>query len=184
MRAFLAIPVPEDVRLRLAAVAGRLASVATEVTWCKREQLHLTLLFLGEVAPAILPHVTACAERICAEQPPFPVRVFGLGYFGTKRNPQTLWAGVDPSPQLDALHERIGSELKRFGFAGPDKEYRPHITLGRCPPEARNRSLVETLADEESLEYGAWEAGRVTLYESRPSPRGPVYRNLAHIALG
>jgi 2'-5' RNA ligase len=132
MRAFLAITLPDEVKAKLCEAVKRLTPIAEGVTWCKRDQLHLTLAFLGEVSPAILPHVTAASERICAARPVFPCRAYGLGFFGNKRNPKVLWAGVDPSPDLDALHESLWQELKKFGFKNDEQAFRPHITLGRC----------------------------------------------------
>ena len=92
MRLFFAIPVPDDVKISLCNAVDRLAPIASGVAWRKRDQLHITLAFLGEVAPLILPHVTAAADRVCATLPPFVCRAYGLGVFGTKHMPTTLWA--------------------------------------------------------------------------------------------
>lgn len=183
MRAFLAIALPDDVKLRLTEAIQRLAPAAVDVTWCKRDQLHLTLAFLGEVSPAILPHVTAAAERVCSALPAFTCRAYGLGYFGTKRNPKVLWAGVDLAPELEALHEGLWTQLKKFGYENKEDEFRPHITLGRCREAARNHPLVKAMDADDSVDFGEWEAKRITLYESRLTPQGAQYRNLAHIAL-
>lgn len=183
MRVFLAINPSDEVRIRLAAAVARLSPLSRDVTWCKRDQLHLTLAFLGEVSPAILPHVTAAAERVCSALTAFGCRAYGLGFFGNKRNPKVLWAGVDPSPELDALHEGLWSELKRFGLENREADFRPHITLGRCRDASRNQALTEAMGEEPDVAFGEWEARRVTLYESRLSPQGAVYRNLAHVAL-
>jgi 2'-5' RNA ligase len=183
MRAFLAIALPDEVKARLTEAIKRLTPLAEGVTWCKRDQLHLTLAFLGEVSPAILPHVTAASERVCAALPAFDCRAYGLGFFGNKRNPKVLWAGVDPSPELEALHEGLWKELKKFGFEDKEGEFRPHITLGRCREAARNHPVIEAMADDEDVAFGEWDVKRVTLYESRLTPQGAVYRNLGHIPL-
>jgi len=183
MRAFLAITLPDDVKAGLAAAIERLAPAARDVKWCTREQFHLTLAFLGEVAPAILPHVTAAVERVCAALPAFTCRAYGLGFFGNKRNPKTLWAGIDPSPELDDLHEGLWTELKRFGFDKQENLFRPHVTLGRCREGARNHALIEAMDADEDVAFGEWVVRRVTLYESRLTPRGALYRNLAQAPL-
>ena len=183
MRAFIAIALPDEVKNRLAEAIQRLTPLASEVTWSKRDQLHLTLAFLGEVAPAILPHVVTAAERICAARPAFACRAFGLGFFGNKRNPKVLWAGVDPSPELVSLHEELWTALKKFGFEDSEADFRPHITLGRCREAARNQPLIKAMEADEAVDFGEWEVQRITLYESKLTPRGPLYRNLAHAAL-
>ena len=182
MRVFLAISVPEEVRALLTAATRRLAPVATDVTWCKRDQFHLTLAFLGDVSPAILPHVTAAADRIGATLPPFTCHVCGLGFFGTKRNPKTLWAGVTPTPELEALYAGLWQALGRFGFENGEDGFQPHITLGRCRESARNHPVIEAMDADEESDFGAWPVKRVTFYESRLTPHGPVYKALTHSA--
>lgn len=183
MRAFLAITLPDEVKAKLCEAVKRLTPIAEGVTWCKRDQLHLTLAFLGEVSPAILPHVTTASERVCAARPVFPCRAYGLGFFGNKRNPKVLWAGVDPSPDLDALHESLWQELKKFGFKNDEQAFRPHITLGRCREAARNHAVIDAMDTDEDVAFGEWDVKRITLYESKLTPQGAVYRNLAQIPL-
>lgn len=183
MRVFLAITPPDDVKALLAAAVQRFSPVATDVTWYKRDQLHLTLAFLSEVSPAILPHLTAAAERVCAARPAFPCRAAGFGFFGIKRNPKVLWAGVDPTPELESLHEGLWVELKKFGYENREDDFRPHITLGRSRDAARNRALIDAMDGDQEADFGEWAVKRVTLYESRLTPRGPVYRTLSHAAL-
>ena len=164
------------------AAIQRFTPVAIDVKWNKKEQFHLTLAFLGEVSPAILPHLTAAADRVCATLPPFNCHAYGLGFFGTKRNPSSLWAGMTPTPELELLHERLWIELKKFGYENNELEFQPHITLGRCREAARNHPLIEAMDADEAVDFGDWEAKRVTLFESRLTPHGAVYRSLAHIA--
>lgn len=183
MRAFFAIALPDEVKSNLNDAIQRLAPVAQEVSWCKRDQLHLTLAFLGEIAPAILPHVTGAAERICAARPAFSCRAYGLGYFGNRRNPKVIWAGIDPTPELESLHADLWEALKKFGFTDDEGEFRPHITLGRCREAARNQALIKAMDDDEAVDFGEWDVRRVTLYESRLTPKGPLYRNLSHAPL-
>jgi 2'-5' RNA ligase len=184
MRTFLAIALPDEVKANLAAAIQRLAPEAVDVSWCKRDQLHLTLAFLGETAPAILPHVTAAAERLCAARPAFSCRCYGLGFFGNKRNPKVIWAGVDPSGELESLHSDLWSALTKFGFEDREAGFRPHVTLGRCREAARNHALIEAMDADEEVAFGEWEVKRVTLYESRLTPQGALHKNLGHVQLG
>ncbi len=183
MRVFLAITLPDEVKARLTAASQRLAPLAVEVKWSNKDQFHLTLVYLGEVSPAILPHVTAAADRVCSRLPAFTCRAFGFGFFGTKRNPKTLWAGIDPTPELEALYDGLWHELEKFGYENEEQDFRPHVTLGRCRESARNHAVIEAMDADEAVDFGTWEVSRVTLFESRLTPRGAVYRTLGHSAL-
>jgi 2'-5' RNA ligase len=183
MRVFLAITLPDPIKAQLASAVQRFAPLAIDVKWYTKDHFHLTLAYLGEVSPAILPYVTASADRVCAALPPFACHVAGFGFFGTKRNPQTLWAGVEAGPELEMLHELLWKELKKFGYANEEDEFHPHITLGRCRESARNHAVIEAMDADPESDFGEWEVARVTLFESRLTPRGPIYRTLGHSAL-
>ena len=183
MRIFLAITVPDEVKANLAAAVKRLSPIAPDITWYKRDQFHLTLAFLGEASPAILPHVTAATERVCAKHAVFACRAYGFGFFGTKRNPKTLWAGVDLTPELDGLRDALWEELEKFGFEGDKTDFRPHITLGKSREATRNHPVIEAMDEDENIAFGEWDVTRVTLCESRTSPHGMIYRDLANTAL-
>lgn len=178
MRTFLAIPVPTDVKARLALAVKRLAPEASDVVWDVPAHLHVTLAFLGESSPAIFPHVVTAVTRVCGNFRPLSCRAYGFGFFGSKRNPKVIWAGIDPTPELEAFYEETWKELKRFGFKMPEDAFRPHVTLGRCKEAAKNGNLIRIMEADEEIAFGQWDASEVYLYESRPSPRGRIYRIL------
>ena len=183
MRVFIAITIPDEIKSTLAVAVKRLEPFAQNVKWCERGQYHITLAFLGEIVPSFLPHVTTAVNRVCSGVAPFECHAYGLGVFGSKRNPRTLWAGIEPVPELGDLFERLRLELKKYGFKGEEDELHPHVTLGRCRESDNNRAVVNAMDADEEIEFGSWLVSRVTLYESRLTPRGPVYRAIERIPL-
>ena len=184
MRTFIAITVPQETKAALAAATKRLAPAAVDVTWCTVNQFHISLAFLGEIAPAILPHVSGGLTRVCQALASVPCHAYGLGFFGNRRNPKVVWAGVDMTPEMEALHSTLWKELKRFGFSTDEDLFRPHITLGRCKERARNQPLTEAMDADTDVAFGAWTASAVTLFESRLTPKGPHYSPLSTFKLG
>ncbi|MCL1921387.1 MAG: RNA 2',3'-cyclic phosphodiesterase [Kiritimatiellaeota bacterium] len=184
MRAFIAITLPKETKAALAAAVKRLAPSAVDVAWCAEARMHLTLAFLGEIAPSILPHLSTALTRVCQALPPVPCHAYGFGFFGNRRNPKIIWAGVDPTPGLDALHAALWHELKRFGFETDEDRFRPHVTLGRCKERARNQPLTDAMDADTEIDFGRWTAPDVTLFESRPSPKGSLYLKLNAFRLG
>jgi 2'-5' RNA ligase len=184
MRTFIAIKLPNETKAALAVAMKRLAPVAVDVAWCNVSQFHLTLAFLGEIAPAILPHLATALTRVCQSAPAVPCRAYGLGLFGNRRNPKTIWAGIDLVPELDTLHSALWQELKRFGFSTDEDRFRPHVTLGRCKERARNQSLTDAMDADTEINFGTWMATDITLFESRPTPKGAHYSPLSTFRLG
>jgi len=184
MRVFIALTLPQETKVALGAAVTRLAPAAVDVAWCNAGQFHLTLAFLGEIAPSLLPHLSMAMTRVCEALPAVPCHICGLGFFGNRRNPKTIWAGVSLSPEMETLHRELWKELKRFGFSTDEDMFYPHITLGRCKERARNQALTRAMDADTETHFGKWMATDITLYESRLSSKGAAYSALNKFRLG
>lgn len=126
MRLFVAIRFPDPVLDALETELQRLRVQAPEANWSRREHLHLTLEFLGEVrdpAPVI-----AAMERV--KGVPFPLMFTAPGRF-SRRGGDILWMGVAPSAPLMDLQAQLHEALERAGCSLEQRPYRPHVTLAR-----------------------------------------------------
>jgi 2'-5' RNA ligase len=63
-----------------------------------------------------------------------PITIDGVGHFVGRDGAITLWAGVTPSVELSALHERVAVSLQSIGYQPEDRGFTPHISLARCDP--------------------------------------------------
>ena len=97
--------------------------------WCGPESMHLTLSFIGEVNQRIYAEILDVLEDI--QESKFELRLKSVGYFGTKRDPKILWAGVEPEKCLLDLQKNIEKKLVAIGLPPSGKKYSPHITLAR-----------------------------------------------------
>lgn len=122
MRLFIAIPLSQQVRDALDALMARLLAMGVVGSFTRRENLHLTLAFLGET------HRTECLMELLARLkiPSFELTVQGVGRFS-----DTWWAGIAPSPQLEELVHQLRRELAAAGFLVDIRGFSPHITLAR-----------------------------------------------------
>jgi 2'-5' RNA ligase len=105
-RHFVAIPLPDEARDRLVAVQP---PVVSGMRLLGREELHLTLHFLGEVAVQDLDKVRSALAAVGMNA--FTVAVNGIGTFQQEGRPQVLWAGVEANEDLIAVHRSIGAAL-------------------------------------------------------------------------
>jgi 2'-5' RNA ligase len=128
MRLFIAINFTEDVKNELCLTMERLKSYANQGNFTRRENLHLTLVFLGEVAPESIRNIKSAMEKVIVAK--FLLSLSGLGYF--KRNGGDIyWMGVESNNSLAALHSQLSRGLTQAGFTLDNREYKPHLTLGR-----------------------------------------------------
>ena len=177
LRLFVALPLPEEVRDRLA----RLASGLPGARWIDPANHHLTLRFIGEVDEGTAQDIDDALDQVTVQ--PFPVTIDGLGTFGRGHMAKTLWAGVQPSEPLRHLRDKVESAVVRAGLPAEERKFTPHVTLARLgdTPEAR---LATFLGANGMLLAGPFQADRFVLYESVLGKGGSVYHSLRDYPLG
>src|SRR5438309_10904162 len=94
LRTFIALDLGKTVRDKAVALQESLARAGSDVKWVEPENLHVTLLFLGEVDDRDVPAVCRSVGECCKQQQPFTMSVERLGCFGNPRRPRTVWLGV------------------------------------------------------------------------------------------
>jgi 2'-5' RNA ligase len=181
LRLFVAVWPDADTRRQLAGVLERLRQPDADVKWVPPENLHLTLRFLGDMDAERVPDLQECLARAVAPAAPFAVRYEELGTFPPRGAARVIWAGVaEGARELAALAVRVEKALLAGRFlSSPEKRpFRAHLTLGR-PRSARGSAPLRDLLGNLSFRSGTHLLGEVTLVESRLTPRGAVYSNVA-----
>jgi len=127
--------------------------------------IHLTLVFLGDVARDRLAELESCAAALSA--PRFDMSVNDFEYW---RHNRIVWAGPDRCPEaLPALVEQLGQALVAKRFRIDRRPYLPHITLVR----GARRAPVATRAPAVP-----WGVDAVALVESVAREEGRAYQVL------
>lgn len=122
MRLFVAINFSPELRGVLEKAIENLSAQAVSGSFTPRENLHLTLAFIGETGD--LQGAKAALDELSAS--PFPLALSGFGRFGDLH-----WAGVWASGPLQDLAEAVQNALRRRGFDIEKRPFKPHITLAR-----------------------------------------------------
>lgn len=138
-----------------------------EGKWVEPRNIHLTLLFLGEVK--IPESIVFRLQSLCYEKVTLPIK--GLGFFGSPA--KVLYAKV-ADEGLTALHERI---CQMLDFE-PNKPYLPHITLCRIKRIKNYDRFLKKIGEYENKKIGQLTL-EVALIKSELTKRGPIYTPLA-----
>lgn len=166
-RLFVAIRPPEPIRARLLDLMEGVEGAR----WQHEDQLHLTLLFIGEVERPLAEDIAAALGTV--RHPRFTLALNGLGTFERRRQPVTLWAGVTPHGELKTLQKKVAEACARAGAEADRRAYAPHITLARLGrTTAPIRPLIETGGGLSSEQFPVDE---FRLYESDLSPKGAIH---------
>lgn len=170
LRLFFALLPPPQLA---AALARRAAGLAGDYGGrpLSAANLHLTLLFLGDVAGARLPALSLAASTAAAAWRPFTLQLDRLGYWPRQ---DLLWAGLQQAaPELADFSSWLRSTVEAAGFSVADagRPFVPHLTLlrkpGRTPPDGLPLALP------------AWPVSGFALLASTRTAAGASYRPLA-----
>jgi 2'-5' RNA ligase len=178
IRAFAAIALPEAVRFELMLV-GHGLPVPKPVP---PENLHLTLVFLGELPEPVVADIDAALGAVRA--PGFEIGFGGLGLFGGAK-PRVAFATVADSPALRHLQAKVETAARGAGLAEPARRYAPHITLARLPERGVDRARLErAVAARAGPVAPGFRVEDFRLYRSRLGAAGATYEELARYPLG
>ena len=188
IRAFIAIELSAEIQagLQNAAKTLQARTGALPVRWVPAKNIHLTLVFLGDVITTNLDALKDMLKSEVAGQPSFEIEVGYLGAFPSFRKPRVVWIGVSAPPDLSSLQRKISLASARLGYPGEDRPFTAHLTLGRvsknASPEQVHR-IGEILEAEKVEILGSMLVGSVNLYRSDLQPGGAVYTRLLSVAL-
>jgi 2'-5' RNA ligase len=190
IRSFVAIELPDEVRTALADLQAKLKAQTPPnvVRWARPESIHLTLQFLGDVAPGQVESIGHALQEIGAGQAPFTFQLRDLGVFPNPRRVRVVWVGVEESSgELTSLQKQINQALSPLGFEPEKRPFSPHITLGRADRRAGQRDLAqvgEQIVSSQVGTVGQVRVDHITLMKSDLKPGGAVYTPLAIAAFG
>jgi 2'-5' RNA ligase len=122
LRLFVGIGFPPELKLRLSL----LCSGVPGAKWVDAGNFHLTLRFIGEVAEDRAADIDDALVRLRARR--FVLQLVGTGIFGGDDKPRNLWVGVERSPKLLALRDKIEQALVRIGLPPEPRKFTPHVT--------------------------------------------------------
>ena len=183
-RLFVAAKIAPDVIEKLCRAEAGLEKSLGDIRWVRRENLHLTLKFLGEVADERIADIGEALERALAPLSRVAVSTRGLGVFPDIRRPKALWAGLDAAP-LAPLARAVEDALAALGFAREKREFKPHLTLGRWRAFAgRADALRGEIEQWRGRDFGVSEIKEAVLFQSALKPDGAVYTALRVFPLG
>jgi 2'-5' RNA ligase len=171
MRTFIAIEIPyfKGIKELQDSIEGRAKLV-------EKENMHITLKFLGEIEERDVERIREIVEICKVEK--FKISLKGVGFFPNERYIRVVWIGVENYEPIVKMAKCIDSHLSKFGFKR-EKDYIPHLTVARVKGKISINNLDKFL----SMEFGEVEIREVKIKKSTLTPQGPIYEDIAVIQL-
>lgn len=182
LRAFLAIPLPEDLRHRARRLQQELSPRLPDVRWVRPKSLHLTLRFLPDLPEETVEKIGQIMLSVGTLIPPFHIDVTTLGTFPGPTRARVLWLGIDGGVALGELFHALDERFAAIGLPRETRPFTPHLTLGRWRQlGAIPQNLWQRRA---ALPLGDFRADRMILFESRLAASGAIHLPLRVAPLG
>ena len=168
MRLFVGLELPFALREAL----GSLRHGLPGTRWLPPENYHLTLRFLGETPNHVAEEVDHTLASLRARA--FALALSGTGVFERNGRPGSLWVGVDRTPALDHLQNKIERALQRAGLPAERRRFQPHVSLARVDTVAPDR-LAAWIAANNLFRTTPVPVECFTLFSSQLGPEQAVY---------
>ncbi len=172
MRCFLAIEVPDEVKNELVRIGKEFSFSGKYV---EKENLHLTLKFLGEIDEKDIAKIREKIRKIKLSS--FLANLGKIGIFPSEKLIRVLWVGVEPADKVRALYEEIEKILgnKPGGFES-------HITLARIKSILDKKEFLGKIKkiNVKPIEF---KVGEFVLKKSILTSKGSVYEDIERFIL-
>jgi 2'-5' RNA ligase len=173
MRTFVAAEI-QNIEV-LSSIAKLQSDLKIKAKPVGKENMHFTLLFLGEITEEVAPKIMEALQLIAFS--PIHVSFIGARAFPNPRFPRVIWIGVDDiaSQNLVKLATQVEEKLSPLGFKS-DKPFKPHLTIFRIKNKIDD--ISKELDKLKTIQLGHDTISELKLKKSILTPTGPIYSDL------
>ena len=180
IRSFLAFELSPEIKQIIFNVSGEMKRSSLDVRWVKPGNIHLTIVFLGNIPEERMEVVNIAAEKVCRRYGPFNVSLTAAGIFFNRHNPRTLWIGLKGDlERMSYFKNALQKHLRSLGIKEEKRKFKPHLTLGRFRRGAGfTPRLDELLSMYQDLISPVCSLSELALFKSDLKSGGAVYSRL------
>jgi RNA 2',3'-cyclic 3'-phosphodiesterase len=179
MRVFIAIELSGEIREALAQTQSHLKYSGADVKWVEKENIHLTLKFLGEITEEKAKNIKDILDETAKLTKSFEISIKDIGAFPKIDYPRVIWVGLDRgADESRALAENIDERLSRIGFQKEIRPFAAHLTIGRVRSPKNKEALKEKIESYQLSAFSCQLIQSIAMFQSKLSPKGPTYTKL------
>ncbi len=184
VRTFISVDVEDPLILdKIERIKETILATNANLKPVERENIHLTLRFLGEIPVALIDEIYKVMLSVKAE--PFEIEIRGVGAFPRITSPRVIWVGVvEGADKLKEIHKQLETGLRKLGIRPDSKGFEPHITIARVKSARNKQRLIKVLYELEDIEIGKMIVTCIRLKQSILTFKGPIYKTLREVKLG
>ena len=188
LRSFIAVEIPAEIQRTILRHTASLQKTLVKplVRWVEAQNLHLTLKFLGDVAPEALEQLNGALKVELINQGSFSMSVAGLGMFPNPQRPRIIWIGLEAPSALSTLQHSVDTVAALMGYIPEEHPFSPHLTIGRVGQSVSQADRMKISATIKTMtvgNLGLVHVETVCIFKSDLRPGGSVYTPLYTLPL-
>lgn len=185
-RTFIAIKLQptEDLQRMMDCLQKNLEYEKRNINWCRLDQMHLTLKFIGATPDEDIPKITNAMQTLSQRHSSFEMQFDRTGVFGSNRSPRVLWLGMKNEPKV--LYDLANDVLDTFdsiGYPRDRQNFVPHVTLCRIKHLIDKDFFFQLYNAIEQKPYIDIKVKEFSFLQSFLNPDGARYKTLKRFEL-
>jgi len=178
IRSFISIDLDDpQIQTRVESLTSSLLNLGADLKPVAKENVHITLKFLGSVDRPKLDQVKTALAKVRFHQ--FPIEVKGAGAFPNMNNINVVWIGLGEGwSNVVQIYEQTEHLLAELGFSRESREFSPHVTIARVRSSRRRDDVAAFLRKLSGENFGVFQVKTIRLKQSILRPSGPTYSTL------
>jgi len=188
LRCFIAVDFPTKILEKIDQIIQYFGTQTPSkvIKWVAKENLHLTLKFIGEVSPGQLDQMKSIIPEAIHRKSAFEVGIEGLGMYPSYEKPRVVWLGITNGQPLIDIHKHLDQALSQANIKPENRPFSPHLTIARLRNHSKPVDVIRVgkqLSQFKVGNLGFARIDQIRLYQSELKPEGPIYSPLMTIPL-
>jgi 2'-5' RNA ligase len=181
IRSFVSIDLEDEKILSgIESIISSLSGLGGDLKPVERENIHLTLKFLGNIGAAKVDEIKSALSPVTFS--PFSLEIRGAGAFPNLKRMNVIWVGIGEGwSQVELIYEQTEKILHQLGFSRETRPFSPHITVARVKSGKKRDEIAAFLGHLTDESFGIFNVESVRLKQSVLSPSGPKYSTLYEV---
>lgn len=154
-----------------------------KIKWVNPNNFHITLKFLGDTNESLIDEFNNRLSEICRTIKSDTIEIKNFGTFPQRKRPKVLWFGIENYDILNKLHKKIDENFVKLGIKSENRDFNPHLTIGRVKFLNNPQRIKKLLDYFESAFFQTQRIDEIILFESKLSKKGSTYIPLKKFSL-
>ncbi len=180
IRLFVALKFPDVIIDKIIEFKNEAAGEFQNLKWEKKEKLHLTLKFIGDVKEDLVDKIAESLSFV-EDYNSFEFNFTKFGFFYRDNYPRILWLGLSNNDKLSILIDEIESKLETFEIQKEKRKFKPHLTLLRIKNKV-DKNFINSF-ENYNLPYLKFYSNEITLFKSELLPDTSRYTEIKNYKL-